>query len=595
MTLAKVAAEVLAGIANSFLPALLLAGVTGLFLAWTPRVNAATRYAAWWMVLAATLALPVLPTEGVWEALMPGPSAVPVVAQVDLGPAVTVPEDGPEHGPVVTRVTESAWRLPIRFTGGKPVLALAALWAAGTLAALLRLWFGYLDLRGIIRRARPLDPAMLAGGLAICPVRRPVRLLASEEIGSPLAAGFWRPAVLVPEVLLGRLDREMADHVVSHELAHLARCDDWANLGGRLLAAVMWFHPVARWILKRLELERELACDDWAVSATSRRAYAASLTRLAELRMELPSHPLAATMVGRESQVGRRVRRLLDPRRNVALGVSRGVLLAAVMLVGGLVLGAAQAPSLVLLAEDSFDGPPAAPAAPPPQEALGAPETPGLPEDHVPPEPPLPPAPAALQVPAAPPAPPAPAAAPTPPAPPTPSAPGLLAALAQAGYGDLSVERVIELKVQGVKPAYIREMNALGFGHLSTSQLVKLKTHGISPTYLVDLRNAGIRGYTIEQAVDLRLHNVRPDEVHVIHGLGFGPYTANEIRDFAVHGVREDFFVALKDSGFGNVAARDIVEAKVQGVSASDLKAAQKLGGTGDLRRVIKLKQAGVL
>ncbi len=435
---------------------------------------------------------------------------------------------------------------------------------------------------------RPLDPTLLARWTQHFGIRRPVRLLASDEISSPLAAGFWQPAVLVPDSLLSRLDDHLADHVVIHELAHLGRRDDWANLLGRLLESAFWFHPVARFILRRLEFERELACDDWVVAAApSRRSYAASLTRLAEWRMDGASHTLAASMVGRGSQVGRRVRALLDPRRNAAVGISRGVLVLAVMAIGGLLLCAAQTPGLVAFADHQEADH---------QEVVAPVEAPPLPEPPAPPQAksprraPTTPTPAPAPVPA-----PSPASPPAPPTPPQPAAPGFLAALTQAGYGNLDVDEIVELKVQGVTAEFIRQMNAAGSGKLTTRQLVEIRVHGVTPTYLAELKNAGISGYTLEQAKELKVHGVKPAEVAAIHALGFGPYDAGQVVELRIHGVREDFFRALKDHGFASLSLREIVEAKIHGVSAGNLREAQKYGQGKDIRRVIKLKQAGVL
>src|SRR5260370_42364254 len=69
-----------------------------------------------------------------------------------------------------------------------------------------------------------------------------------------------------------------------HEAAHLARGDDVALVLQRLLQAVFALHPVVHWIARRIDLEREIACDDFVVEATGQpRPYAACLTRVVEL------------------------------------------------------------------------------------------------------------------------------------------------------------------------------------------------------------------------------------------------------------------------------------------------------------------------
>lgn len=633
MTLDWFLVQAISGVINTLLPAILLAAGVWLLLSSIRNLNAATRYAAWWAVALAILCLPLLrvPPESKAENTLEG-TATPVEHHIDLPAHAPPPVEHLASPPELA----SAWTLPFQFPAGKAALLLGAIWAAGALAGLVRLLLSYLDLRGILRRARPLDPALLTRWTQHFGIRRPVRLLSSDEIDSPLAAGFRQPAVLVPESLLSRLNDHLADHVVIHELAHLGRRDDWANLLGRLLEAAFWFHPVARFILRRLEFERELACDDWVVAAApSRRSYASSLTRLAEWRMDGASHPLAASMVGRGSQVARRVRSLLDPRRNSAIRVFPGVFLFAVMAIGALLLGAAQTPGLVTFADDQeVAAAPPAPQAPqspvsqppvsqppaPPAPRSPAPGSPAqgspAPRTPTPRTPPTPPSPIAVQAPApvplptpgvapmpAPfpvpvpsPAPVAPSAGPpTPPQPPQPSAPGFLAALAQAGYGNLEVDEIVEMKVHGITPDFIRQMSAAGFGKLTSRQLVELRVHGVTPGYLAELQKAGIAAYTFEQAKELRIHGVRPAEVAAIHALGFGPYNAREVADLRIHGVREEFFRALKENGFANSSHHDILEARIHGVSADHLRQAKKYGQGKDLRRVIKLKQAGVL
>src|ERR1041385_8124471 len=116
-------------------------------------------------------------------------------------------------------------------------------------------------------------------------MNRNARVLISSEIDSPIAVGFVRPAVILPESLGDVLTQEEMDHVLLHEAAHLARRDDWTNLLARILSAVLALHPVALWVLRRIEIEREVACDDWVVSRTqSARRYAQSLARLYDLR-----------------------------------------------------------------------------------------------------------------------------------------------------------------------------------------------------------------------------------------------------------------------------------------------------------------------
>jgi uncharacterized protein (TIGR03435 family) len=252
---------------DSLWQAALLVALAWLVLKFAPGMNAATRFAIWWAVLAIVLSLPA------------GPRIIGSVREW-LKPA-TMQAASPRYAP--PRAAAPMIELPPlptveqRRDRGWPVWVAAA-WALIALYRLAQLARSFVHLRGVKRRASVSDERLP-------PMRRSARLLVSAEIDSPIAVGFIRPAVILPASLRGELSREEMDHVLLHETAHLARWDDWTNLFGRILGAVLAPHPVAAWVLRRIAVERELACDDWVVvHAQSIRPYAKSLARLYELR-----------------------------------------------------------------------------------------------------------------------------------------------------------------------------------------------------------------------------------------------------------------------------------------------------------------------
>ena len=124
-----------------------------------------------------------------------------------------------------------------------------------------------------------------------------------NNVRVPLTAGLGAPAVLFPRELLGHLDESEARAIWFHELAHVRRLDDWSKLGQRVIEALLFFHPVVRWLGRRLDLEREIACDDWVVGRTgSARSYAACLTKIAE-HAAAPGHALAPAMAANKKQI----------------------------------------------------------------------------------------------------------------------------------------------------------------------------------------------------------------------------------------------------------------------------------------------------
>jgi hypothetical protein len=117
---------------------------------------------------------------------------------------------------------------------------------------------------------------------------------------------------------------------VAHELAHIKRCDYLTNLWQRLIQAFFFFHPAVWFIGKQLAVERELACDDWAVKLTGEpRRYANCLTRLTELLRERKPLALAAGIIFGKHVVSRRIEMILNTNRNASTFVSKPALLYA--------------------------------------------------------------------------------------------------------------------------------------------------------------------------------------------------------------------------------------------------------------------------
>ena len=148
----------------------------------------------------------------------------------------------PRIRPAPTR----AWQVVLP-SGSWPTLFLAcgALFAAQC----ARLACSYLHLRRLKDGGRPASREQQANfdaWILTCGIRRPVRLLISSRVPMPVAIGFRHPAVVLPEALLAHLTAAELDHVLLHELAHIARRDDWTNLLARLAWAILTLHPVAR-------------------------------------------------------------------------------------------------------------------------------------------------------------------------------------------------------------------------------------------------------------------------------------------------------------------------------------------------------------
>ncbi len=99
---------------------------------------------------------------------------------------------------------------------------------------------------------------------------------------SPFVCGVLRPRLVLPVGLVASLAPAEVRQVVAHELAHVKRRDLVWGWIPEIARIVYFFHPVAHWVVWRVRLERELACDQLAMTTSghSPGEYAQTLVRV---------------------------------------------------------------------------------------------------------------------------------------------------------------------------------------------------------------------------------------------------------------------------------------------------------------------------
>jgi len=366
--------SIFAALINGAILSVPLTVVMWLVLRITPRrlLNAATHHLVWWGTLAVVVALPAvyIPLPHVRQVHTSG-----VVSHVPPTPVTTSVRLPAPSVRISTIAVEALPRsvFPVELPAGSWMWWMAAAWGSATL-----LMFGRLavSIYGMNRRkARALPaPSYLAervpSWLAQCGCRRGVRLAGSDEIATPMAAGLGDPCILIPARLFADLQESELDQIGLHEAAHLARRDDYALILQRAIEALLVFHPVVHWITRRIELEREIACDDFVVQATgSPRRYASCLTHVVELAGDGPAALVTVAATDERSNLSRRVDMLLDGSRHAGTGLLKGRLAAAIASLLLVVALAARMPGVIAFAMPAPQQPPVAGPVPLPAPA----------------------------------------------------------------------------------------------------------------------------------------------------------------------------------------------------------------------------------
>jgi bla regulator protein blaR1 len=199
---------------------------------------------------------------------------------------------------------------------GTVLPSLLAVWFGGFALALLLWWRRWQRIATALRRATPAK-----SGRELETVRRierslgskrPTAVIVSECNLEPGIVGIFRPALLLPASVAGRLDDAQLDAIILHELWHVRRRDNLAAAMHMLVQAVFWFHPFVWWIGARLIDERERACDEKVVAhGSAPQAYAEGILKVCEFYLE---SPLACSAGVTGSNLKKRIEEIMGHR-----------------------------------------------------------------------------------------------------------------------------------------------------------------------------------------------------------------------------------------------------------------------------------------
>ena len=273
-----------------------------------PRVNAATRYWIWWCTLGAVGAIGGMGAIGATGA----------------------------HPTHLTHLSHPTHLILVPSAPDALIAIVVGVWIAIALVSLMRILTSLHAVFGLRDQCTAFPPDVEAAlplwleARARRGATRPTRLMLCDAVRGATVLGFHRPCVAVPPSLLNALTKDELDQVVLHEYAHVQRWDDWTKLAQAVLQSALWIHPATAIMGRRLNLERELACDEWVVARTGLpKAYARCLTRAAEVLGNVEMEPvLGPALFSRRRDLVHRVNRLLAVRGQTRRNPSAAAILA---------------------------------------------------------------------------------------------------------------------------------------------------------------------------------------------------------------------------------------------------------------------------
>ena len=457
-------------------------------------------------------------------------------------------------------------------------------WLGGVLLLTARLTISWRRAQALARRLTTPAPveqqAIITRLSAALGLRRAVQLLESAAVEVPSVIGWMRPVILVPASGLTGFTPQQIEMIFAHELAHIRRHDFLVNVLQSLAETLLFYHPAAWWLSKRIRIERENCCDDLAVSVCGNALqYARALTQLEELRAA-DATVVAAT----GGSLFQRVRRIVGvtERNRLVNGWTAAAAAIVFITLFSLTTVHASAPDEVPDPPPTPKPAPSAKPAPPPRPAatrIAVPQVaPETPRSSVP----------AIAV----------AVAPIAQA----VADGVADAMvdidlvdlddldidididhddddqepARDPSGKLTIDELIALRVAGITPEYIETMRRT-FGYdVAIRDLSSMRLHGVSTDYVREMRALFGDKLTPREIAGLRIQGVDAKYVADMKAAGVLLSSARDAQSLKVHDVSPEFVRSLREAGYDKLTARELSRLAAAGVNADFIREMSK-------------------
>lgn len=238
-------------------------GVVALVLMGVARVTRARYAAKWRCVIWALLCLRLI-------------ILMPLLPQVQAPVQMTVPQmDRPvavSAAPSVTQDEGTSSLLRPDEKEGAPALTLShigtGVWLLGMCGVLVWSGVSHMRLRRYLRRWAAVETreevcCRYAAQAQRLNLKRVPKLLACSGLEVPMLTGLVAPALMLPQ---NASPEDGLDYALLHELIHYRRRDIWLKALVMLTVSVHWFNPVMWLMVRQVDRDIELACDEMALT-----------------------------------------------------------------------------------------------------------------------------------------------------------------------------------------------------------------------------------------------------------------------------------------------------------------------------------------
>lgn len=411
-------------------------------------------------------------------------------------------------------------------------------------------------------------------------IKRHITLLQSAIVKVPVVVGFLKPTILIPLGLLNNLSQQEVESILIHELAHIRRKDYLFNLVQCFIDVLFFFNPAVLWISALIRSERENCCDDIAINATqNKKQFIQALVSFHQYNSSAATQ-YAMPFAAGKSKLVNRVKRIVNNHNHTLNPVEKTVLLVCLLAFSITFVTVTNgqgskvkkpAPNAQAKSNTVVDASGAKAAAKAQKNNRQQHDTVTVAttvdtDNNV----------VINQT-------------------PQPNAEDYIDGLQALGYTKLTVDQLIELKVNGVDAPFIKSFADAGFGHITLQQALNLKIHGVNMAYVNELKSAGAENLTLDKAIGYRNNGITAGFINSFKTAGFNNITVDEALMLRNHGVTAEYINGLKQAGVTGITPEKAMEYRDHGVDANLMNGFSSVGFTGvTVDKAMELRDHGV-
>ncbi|MDS1001998.1 M56 family metallopeptidase [Clostridium sporogenes] len=142
-------------------------------------------------------------------------------------------------------------------------------------------------------------------------INRSIPIYACDDFKAPCIFGILKPKIYIPKYKYSTNDYKYLSHIFLHELIHYKRKDLIYNFLGTITILIYWFNPIIWFIVKKMKLQREYACDTYVLEILGKEEsieYGMTLINFSKFISSSRKVPQLAIFFETKNQIKRRIK-----------------------------------------------------------------------------------------------------------------------------------------------------------------------------------------------------------------------------------------------------------------------------------------------